>query len=677
VVNSRIVNNEAFHEGGGLWVSRSAPVDNTTSELILVNSLFAGNVADGDFNSNRGGGIFGGYLMKFQMHNCTVTDNRALHPTTAHGGGLSIPKAISTPAAIEITNSIIWGNFSASNEGHEIYIEYHDLVQPVTYSDIRDRGPTSGDVFGVDIAYRTNDNPLGTNIGNALSNADNPDFVDIDGPDDDPSTWQDNDYRLTGAEPGIQGSPCIDAGDSTLPNVGPPDDPELPQDTFDLDEDGLRYEWTPDLDITERVVDDPATDNATAGGIPLVPDGCDIIDMGAYENREQAVLLTVTAEGRYLRVTPNAGNQRVALLVTGDPNDPDIACVSSYLQSPDDWPPEAAPWAQVSVPLGENPVYMTSAEWGTVYTVDAPMRHYKNLTVWLVDEACPDAPFSPVFATMWRLCDVTNDGMVDQNDMSCIIAAFAGCNTEETCYASWCPTGPPTCVCSYYAHDQSPPCGFFPYMGIDVDDIALVLACFPMEPNIEDPCTGPCSGSMGLSGGSGPEGAATGAFGGPEEPQVIPEGSIELVGYSAPADALAQGDAGTEGGSETWIVVDVYLSDVNDLHAYQVGARASDSAGTALDLIDVSIDKERADFVFFGQESVTAVDRIRGRLAGVLFTGGEPVGEKAYLGTLTFRAPLSGSAPGQVAITIAPEHLLLRDSARRRIAPTVSEANME
>jgi len=35
-------------------------------------------------------------------------------------------------------------------------------------------------------------------------------FVDPDGPDDDPLTWADNDYRLAG------GSRCIDAGDNDV-----------------------------------------------------------------------------------------------------------------------------------------------------------------------------------------------------------------------------------------------------------------------------------------------------------------------------------------------------------------------------------------------------------------------------------------------------------------------------
>jgi hypothetical protein len=76
-----------------------------------------------------------------------------------------------------------------------------------------------------------------------------PAFVDPDGADNDPNTWEDNDYRL-GA-----GSPCIDAGDNTASRAG----------------------VTTDLDGNPRFVDDPNTDPDTGNGTPP------IVDMGAYE----------------------------------------------------------------------------------------------------------------------------------------------------------------------------------------------------------------------------------------------------------------------------------------------------------------------------------------------------------------------------------------------------------
>jgi hypothetical protein len=93
------------------------------------------------------------------------------------------------------------------------------------------------------------------NIGDA------PVFVDADGPDDDPNTWEDNDYRLSA------GSPCIDAADNEA----------VPPDELDLDGDDDVDEPVPfDLYRNPRFVDDPGTDDTGNGTPPIV-------DMRAYE----------------------------------------------------------------------------------------------------------------------------------------------------------------------------------------------------------------------------------------------------------------------------------------------------------------------------------------------------------------------------------------------------------
>ena len=80
-------------------------------------------------------------------------------------------------------------------------------------------------------------------------------FVDADGPDDDPETWEDNNYRLQAD------SPCIDAGDNEA----------VPPDSADLDDDGDTDEPTPfDLDGYARIVDGDGDEEAD-------------VDMGAYE----------------------------------------------------------------------------------------------------------------------------------------------------------------------------------------------------------------------------------------------------------------------------------------------------------------------------------------------------------------------------------------------------------
>jgi len=89
----------------------------------------------------------------------------------------------------------------------------------------------------------------------------NPLFLDPDGPDDDPTTFEDNDYRLRVT------SPCVDAGDSAA----------VPPDALDLDNDGDTTEPLPiDLDGNPRIVDVRCIPDGGAGGPPTV-------DMGAYE----------------------------------------------------------------------------------------------------------------------------------------------------------------------------------------------------------------------------------------------------------------------------------------------------------------------------------------------------------------------------------------------------------
>jgi hypothetical protein len=89
---------------------------------------------------------------------------------------------------------------------------------------------------------------------------------DAAGPDNDPNTWADNDYRLS------PGSPCTDAGSNSA----------VPADTRDLDGDGNTTEpLSFDFDGLPRFVDDSGTADC-----PWAPGTCGtapIVDMGAYE----------------------------------------------------------------------------------------------------------------------------------------------------------------------------------------------------------------------------------------------------------------------------------------------------------------------------------------------------------------------------------------------------------
>jgi len=199
IVNNRIVRNTAYgtagnHGGGGIAYCSGAIEENTVSENwaalyggglfechgIVANNLICGNSTDGhggglsdchgEIRNNsiignsagRGGGLFS---CNGVIENCTISAN-----TARRGGGLNRCEYAT------IRNCIIWGN--KSSDGEQVL----DSAQP-TYCCIE--GWTRGGFRNITV---------------------DPRFADADGPDGDPETYFDNDYRLTA------GSPCVDAG---------------------------------------------------------------------------------------------------------------------------------------------------------------------------------------------------------------------------------------------------------------------------------------------------------------------------------------------------------------------------------------------------------------------------------------------------------------------------------
>jgi hypothetical protein len=148
ILNSRILMNTATSQGGGLYQC-TGPVRN---------NLIAGNSAV------SGGGI---EECNQEIQNNTIVFNSATH--VYGGGGLN---GCTGP----ITNCIIWGNKGPDDP------QMHNCGIP-TYSCIE--GGTRGG------QGNTDQYPL---------------FADLDGPDNNLNTYEDNDYRL------VNGSPCIDKG---------------------------------------------------------------------------------------------------------------------------------------------------------------------------------------------------------------------------------------------------------------------------------------------------------------------------------------------------------------------------------------------------------------------------------------------------------------------------------
>ena len=194
-------NHATLMDGGAIYNLYGSP--------RIINSLFVATTAE-----MFGGAIFSD-LATFAMINCAV-----VHNTASAAGG------IRNYAGVEmtLTNCILWGNTDDDGDGCSAQITSVSSAERVSYCCIAGCGGTFGGTGTIDA------DPL---------------FVDPDGPDDDPGTWQDNNYRL------LATSPCIDAG--------------------------LSFAITKDLDGNSRIVDHPATPD-TGFGFP------NVIDMGVYEH---------------------------------------------------------------------------------------------------------------------------------------------------------------------------------------------------------------------------------------------------------------------------------------------------------------------------------------------------------------------------------------------------------
>jgi hypothetical protein len=210
------------------------------SGLMLIDCLIARNTA--------GGGGAGAFITRSNptITGCTITANAA----TNRGAGLNIVRG----SNVTVANTILSGNQAPLGPQINIQGSVSPSTLTISYSNVEG---------GQAEMYVNPDCTLIWGPGNIDAD---PLFVDLDGPDDDPNTFEDNDYRLS------PGSPCIDAADNEA----------VPADTLDLDGDGDVDEPIPfDLDGNPRFVDDPGTED-TGNPDPGYPD-LPIVDMGAYE----------------------------------------------------------------------------------------------------------------------------------------------------------------------------------------------------------------------------------------------------------------------------------------------------------------------------------------------------------------------------------------------------------
>lgn len=223
-----LIDNEAGFAGGALTADAS-PV------VVVSHALFAGNTSDW-------GGAVQVRSSSLYLRSSTFAGN------LAPGQAAVLAETFGAqPRDLQFLDCVVWDDPAANNG--IVQVATANFSVRVERTDLRG-GPASLILQGGSTAIQ---GPGNLDL--------DPLFADADGPDNDPATFLDNDYRL-GA-----GSPCIDAGDNALVLI----------DVFDLDGDGDTLEPTPiDLDGLPRFVDDPAVPDTGAGTPPIV-------DLGAYE----------------------------------------------------------------------------------------------------------------------------------------------------------------------------------------------------------------------------------------------------------------------------------------------------------------------------------------------------------------------------------------------------------
>ena len=185
--------------GGGIYFSESS--SGTVGNCSILNN--AANAGAGLMSISVGGisiynstvarntawEVAGGMCFKTgpsAVHNCSIFGNNA-----AQGGGIQTY----ADATVELSSSVLWNNTAATGPQAAVIRNHTPSSLDVAYCDV-EGGPNN--------VYIEPGCMLIWGPGNIDAD---PCFVDPNGPDGDPNTWEDNDYHLS------PNSPCIDAGD--------------------------------------------------------------------------------------------------------------------------------------------------------------------------------------------------------------------------------------------------------------------------------------------------------------------------------------------------------------------------------------------------------------------------------------------------------------------------------
>ncbi len=149
-----------------------------------------------------------------------------------------------------------------------------------------------------------------------------------------------------------------------------------------------------------------------------IPDECDLGTGASPDDNTngipdecELVPPAIAAEGsRYFAVTPQPWELPVAMHVSGDPAYAEVACVSFYVQADGS--------------LGDTPVYLTPAEWGTVHVCGEAIVPELG---YAVKTQHPDGYVSSIqTATLWAWGDADNNGLVNFVDINLVVQGFQG-----------------------------------------------------------------------------------------------------------------------------------------------------------------------------------------------------------------------------------------------------------
>ncbi len=174
---------------GWIYLQCGAGIYNDATSLTMTNCTISGNTIAG------GGPGYGGGLLASgdeTVTGCTIAGNTA---RSLGGGVYSAPS--SYDGGRTLVNCVVWQNTDEYGMGESAQIR-GPAPAGVTYTCIQGCAGYCADA---------NDHNIG----------DDPVFVDPNGPDGDPNTWQDNDYHLS------PNSPCINAGDPDRAHPGQTD----------------------------------------------------------------------------------------------------------------------------------------------------------------------------------------------------------------------------------------------------------------------------------------------------------------------------------------------------------------------------------------------------------------------------------------------------------------------